>query len=90
MLVRYPAMPIYGYNRKDSEATEPMVLSEVTFQLGPEDLRRVAGFLIARAEEIEQGRFVDGGRQLSFVDNQWCARDIGDVIVVPPADTEAR
>lgn len=76
-------MAIYGYNRDDSEATVPLVLSEVTFQRCREDLRRVAAFLIARAEEIEEGTFVDGGRHLSFLDNQWSAKDIADVIVVP-------
>lgn len=82
-------MGIFGYNREDSQATVPMVLSEVTFQLCPEDLRRVAEFLIARAKEIEEDTFVDGGRHLSFHDNQWSTKDIADVIVVPlePADT---
>jgi hypothetical protein len=76
-------MAIYGYNREDDAATEPLHLSEVTFQLPAEDLRRVARFLVARAEEIEAGSFTDGGRHLRDHDVQWNAKDAGDVIVVP-------
>ena len=76
-------MAIYGYNREDGAATEPVVLSEVTFHLCPEDLRRIAGFLIARAEEIEAGTFNDGGRHLYDHDEQWRAKGEADVIVVP-------
>jgi hypothetical protein len=83
MLIRYPAMAIYGYNREDGGATEPLVLSEVTFQMSPEDLRRVARFLVARAEEIEAGAFTGGGRHLRDHDKHWNAKDVGDVVVVP-------
>jgi hypothetical protein len=76
-------MAIYGYKREDDEASEPMVLSEVTFHLRPEDLRRVAEFLVARADEIEAGTFKEGGRHLRDHDKQWPVKDAGDVIVVP-------
>jgi hypothetical protein len=79
----YPAMAIYGYNRADDGTTEPLLLLEVTFQLSPEDLRRVARFLVARAEEIEAGAFTGGGRHLRDEDKQWNAKGAGDVVVVP-------
>jgi hypothetical protein len=84
-------MAIYGYNREDDEATKPMVLSEVTFQLCSDDLRRVARFLVGRADEIDAGTFVDGGRRRGDHDKQWNAKGAGDVIVVPlpSAETEA-
>jgi hypothetical protein len=81
---KHLTMAIYGYNREDDKASEPMVLSEVTFQLCPEELRRVAKFLAARADEIDAGTFVHGGRHLRDDDKQWNAKDAGDVIVVPP------
>jgi hypothetical protein len=76
-------MAIYGYKSNDDEATAPLLLSEVTFQLCPADLRRVASFLVARADEIEAGVFTHGGRHLREYDKQWNAKDAGDVIVVP-------
>lgn len=82
-------MAIYGYNCEDGGATKPVVLSEVTFQLSPEDLRRVARFLIARADEIDAGTFVDGGRHLRDHDERWNAKDAGDVTVVPLPAAEA-
>jgi hypothetical protein len=76
-------MAIYGYERDDEEATKPMLLSEATFQFSPADLRRIASFLVARAEEIEGGVFTDGGRHLRSYDKTWNVKDAGDVIVVP-------
>ncbi len=84
-------MAIYGYHRNESDSTSPTELSEVTFHVGAEDLRRLASFLIARASEMDQGVFVDGGRHLRDYDKQWDADRLGDVIVVPqcPGETAA-
>lgn len=60
-----------------------MVLSEVTFHFSSVELRRVARFLVARAEEIEGGKFTEGGRHLGLEDKTWDAKTAGDVIVVP-------
>jgi hypothetical protein len=76
-------MAIYGRDREGDEAAQPMVLSEVTFQLRPDDLRLVAGFLAACADGIEAGTFVDGGRHLRDLDKDLWAEGAGDVIVVP-------
>jgi hypothetical protein len=78
-------MPIYGYQRDDEDATKPMVLAEVTFHFSPAELRRIARFLVTRAEEIEAGKFTEGGRHLGLEDRTWDAKTTGDVIVVPPA-----
>jgi hypothetical protein len=69
---------IYG---QDDQSIQPRQLREVTFQLSPAQLRRVAEFLLARAAEIETGDFVDGGRHLR--DELDHPLEF-DVIVVPP------
>ncbi len=77
-------MPIYGYRTTDGDATQPALLSEVTFQFCPEDLRRVARFLLERADEIDAGKFVDGGRHLRDIDPGWqTEHHYADIIVVP-------
>jgi len=71
-------MAIFGHSESSSE---PQRLIEVTFQLAPEELRRIAGFLTSRAAEIEAGTFVGGGRHLR---NEHQGLSGYDVIVVPP------
>lgn len=64
-------MAIFGHHRgndDEKESVDPLTLSEVTFQLSPANLRRVADFLQARAAEIDAGTFVDGGRHLRDYD----------------------
>jgi hypothetical protein len=86
-------MAIYGYeDREQGDDEGPLKLSEVTFQLSPLDLRRIADFLRARADEIEDGTFIDGGRHLCDWDHSWSsAHPDSDVIVVPlpPPDLES-
>jgi hypothetical protein len=78
-------MAIYGY--EDGEQfhdVQPLRLSEVTFQLPPSDLRRIADFLSACADEIESGTLAEGHRHLRDRDGQWAAaHPDSDVIVVP-------
>ena len=77
-------MAIYGYKvDEQSNDAQPLRLSEVTFQFSPADLRRIAAFLSACADEIESGILVDGHRHLRDVDRQWPeAHPDSDVIVV--------
>jgi hypothetical protein len=83
---RFRAMAIYGYSiDKDRDATGPLQLAEVTFQFPAAELRRIASFLLARANEIESGTFTDGGRHLCDHDRHWVPAQWGDVIVVPPS-----
>ena len=78
-------MAIYGYDDEgDAAAEEPLRLSEVTFNFPPAELRRIGHFLLGCADEIESGKFLDGGRHVRDYDRTWSAEKWGDVIVVPP------
>jgi hypothetical protein len=78
-------MPICGYKKMTDTEEPELRLSEVSFKLSPADLRRIARFLTARADEIERGTFIDGGRHLRDYDKSWSVENCGgDVIVVPP------
>jgi hypothetical protein len=78
-------MAIYGYDASASDATQPSRLSEVTFQLSSTDVRRVASFLLASADEIDTCSFADGGRHLRDLDRQWQAEHPDDDVIVVPA-----
>jgi hypothetical protein len=72
-------MAIYGHTES---STQPHRLTEVTFQLSPVELRHIAAFLASRADEIEAGTFVGGGRHLRDEHSGFSGYD---VMVVPPA-----
>ena len=83
-VIRYPIMAIYGYEASDVDATQRSRLSEVTFQCSSDSLRQIAKFLLTRADEIDAGNLIDGGRHLRDLDLRWQAEHLGeDVIVVP-------
>ena len=75
------------YSRAADGAVERGLIrsASVTFQFTADDLRRVARHLLARADELEAARFVNGGRHLIDSDQDWAAdHPECDVIVVPP------
>jgi hypothetical protein len=79
-------MPIYGYKRAIvNEEFGLLDLHEVTFDLRPDDLRRVARFLDHYAAAIESRGWRSGHAHLTSFDPAWRAGNPEvDVIVVNP------
>ena len=78
-------MAIFGRDNRDDNDGAPLPLSEVAFQFDAADLRRIANFLLACADEIASGSFTDGGLHLQDADPSWSAGHPDcDVVVVPP------
>ena len=48
-------MKLYGYTEKSCETQEaPELLTEVTFAVNPNELRKIANFFNQKAKEIEE------------------------------------
>ena len=60
-------------------------LREVTFSVGPDALREIAGFLSTMAEQIEAGQFSTDHRHIGEVVRGWDKRNPKhDIIVAMP------
>ena len=79
-------MPIFGYKRAVVDEEFGLLdLREISFDLPPEDLRRVARFLDYFAGEIESGAWRGSHVHIGSFDPSWRAGQSGaDVIVLNP------
>jgi len=79
-------MPIFGYAKREVGDHGLLEMSEVTFDVSPDDLRRVARFLLDFADQVESGAWRSGHRHLAEFDPDW-KRDHprSDVIVIHPS-----
>ena len=79
-------MPIYGYKRAVVDKVFDLLdLREISFDLRPDDLRRVARFLDHYAAEIESGAWRNSHVHLTSFDLSWKAgHPDTDVIIVNP------
>jgi hypothetical protein len=54
--LRVATMPVYGYQRRIvGQEYGLLEMREVTFQMAPTELRRVAAFLVEYADRIDRG-----------------------------------
>lgn len=85
-------MPLYGYQRAVIDHEYGLLeLREVSFDMSVADLRRVAAFLSACADQIEAGASRSGHTHIGEHDGAW-GRDHPDleVIVLGHPDSTAR
>jgi hypothetical protein len=75
-------MPVYGYQRAVIDPDHSLLeLREVSFDLSPADLRRVAAFLQHYADRIESGAWRSDHIHLESFDRAW-SRDHPDLQIV--------
>jgi hypothetical protein len=84
-------MPVYGYGRTVIDPEHGLLeMREISFDLSPSDLRRVAAFLWHFADRIETGDWRSDHAHIDEHDRRW-RHDHPDLDVVvlhhPPADT---
>jgi hypothetical protein len=79
-------MPIYGYKRAVVDKEFDLLdLREISFDLRPDDLRRVARFLEHYAAEIDPGGWRSSHVHLTSFDPSWKAgHPDADVIILNP------
>jgi hypothetical protein len=78
-------MPIYGYSKGTLNEFGLHSLSEVTFDVRTNDLRRIATFLNATADAMESRAIRSQHRHLAEFDRDWNATHPDfDVIVIHP------
>ncbi len=79
-------MPIFGYKRAiANEEFGLLELREISFDLDPDDLRRVSRFLEHIAAEIESGTWRSSHDHLSAFDSSWrVGHPEVDVIILNP------
>lgn len=78
---------VYGYSKRTVNEYGLVELREITFGLPPGDLRDVAGFLLAMADELEDACTDENWhRHIEMHVNGWRSRhpDL-DIIVVRPS-----
>ena len=82
-------MPIYGYKRAvvDQEF-DLLELREISFDLRPDDLGRVARFLEHYASEIESGGWRSSHVHLTSFDPSWKARNPDDDVIILNPDPD--
>lgn len=79
-------MAIFGYSKKVVTDHGLHEMSEVTFDVPLEDLRRIARFLVDFADRAESGGWRSGHRHLTEFDKNWDHdHPRSDVIVIHPA-----
>jgi hypothetical protein len=80
-------MAVFGYSKRVVNEHSLCELKEVTFDVPLSDLRRIATFLIACADQAESGEWQSSHLHLTGFDPRW---DIdhpeSDVIVLHPRD----
>lgn len=74
-------MSIYGYSKRECSEEGLLEMGEVTFNVSPDALRRVARFLEHCADGMESGDWRGDHLHLSMVDRAW-DRSECDVIVM--------
>ena len=83
-------MPAYGYQRSVIDPESGLLeMREVTFDLSPADLRRVAAFLNHYADRIEAGDWRSNHAHIDQHDPQW-RRDHStlDLVVINHRETQ--
>jgi hypothetical protein len=79
-------MAAYGYSTAVVNEYGLHELSEVSFALSAQDLRRVAAFLTTCADEIESGSWRSSHRHLTTFDRRWeIDHPNSDVIILHPS-----
>ena len=79
-------MAIFGYSKRITTDHGLHEMSEVTFDVPLEDLRRIARFLLDFADRAEAGEWRSGHRLLTEFDKNWdYDHPDSDVIVIHPA-----
>jgi len=85
-------MGAYGYSKRIVNEHGLHELSEVTFDVPNDDLRRIAAFLMDCADSAQSGSWRNSHRHLTEYDRQWDNdHHDADVIVIHPSpDPPAR
>jgi hypothetical protein len=84
-------MAIFGYSKRVATDHGLHELSEVTFDVSLEDLRRIARFLIDCAENAESGDWRSSHRHFTEFDHEWDHdHPSSDVIVLHPRPAPPR
>ena len=87
-------MPAYGYQRAVIDPEHGLLeMREVSYDLSPTDLRRVAAFLRHYADRIEAGDWRSDHAHIDEHDRQWCRDNPAlDIVVLhhQSADAEPR
>jgi hypothetical protein len=82
---RFTAMKIFGRIEALHEEDGLAVLSEVTFEASPIELRRIAAFLHIQADEMAKSGDDYGHRHLQDDEREWFKKEsLPDVIVARP------
>lgn len=79
-------MAIFGYSKQIASDRGPLEMSEVTFAVKLQDLRRIANFLTDCADRAEAGTWRSSHRHLTEHDPGWDGdHPESDVIVIHPS-----
>ena len=82
-------MPIFGYQRAiANEEYGLLELREISFDLNPDDLKRLARFLEHYAAEIESGEWRSSHVHLSAFDPSWRVGHPDDDVIILNPDPE--
>ncbi len=81
-------MAVFGYGKRTVNKYGLLELREVSFEMSAEDLRRVAGFFLACADQFNAGEWRTSHQHLSQQDSSWSIQhpDL-EIVVINPSPT---